>query len=638
MPFVPCDTDSIVSYNFFHRTDVHHIIINGVNWMDITPSADEVMDIALDPVDDDVVYISSMEEIIGNNGICIAGNKGHLHRSADRGNSWGNGPIADYTGVISIPQDNNQIIRLIDPRCPFEWYADAGTWTSTDYGVTWNKTGDIATWGKGYQASALTIWSYGSSYNGYCKTIGGSLTEPNTLFWTNVQWAFGSFDGGNTFNHLHTNEVGNDTWQSTGFDNVVMLDIDINESDNDEMYITFADIGLFRSTDGGASWQMTNDTDYTGNWDGNGGNTRSVLCDPDRPGKVWASQQGDPFEQAYLITSDQAGAPGSWTANNAGLPQSDFMLGLSIDRNSPTNNRTLYVTASGDVYKSQDDGVTWNEVLANGGLYFTKVDAVNGAKVYAGGADGLYFSENGGTSWTKIYDVFATSNDDRSPYGEQYVGISDIEVDPDVEGKVTISVYGEGVGGVFMLEGGSWSTLYLNPYMRCLSIYRENSQIMYAGSSFAFYQGFYNEQSAGVLMSQDGGSNWMAVNEDMPWHSAVTMDITNSSPPTIFVGSSGSGFQKSEVPITTNTRNISSSQEIKIQPNPFVNEIFIDLNDKDVVEGYVEVLNGLGQTVFRKKGISFPATINLSDLEEGIYFLKIENSDGEAVGIQKIIR
>lgn len=520
----------------------------GLSWTEIAPSNDQIMDIALDPIDSDVVYVSTMQDITNGNGECIAGNKGNLYRSTNQGTNWTN--IANYGGVIFIPSTNNQTIRLIDPRCPFDWFADAGTWTSTDYGSNWTRTGDPSTWGKGYQANALPFWSYGESYNGLCKTISGSLTVPDAIFWCNPQWTYGSFDGGNAFNHLHTNEtsLGTNFWQSTGVDNVVMLDIDINETNTNEMYIGFADLGLFRSVDGGLSWQMSNDVSYTGNWDGNGGNTNSVLCDPDRPGKVWACQQGDSGEPAYLISSSLAGAPNSWATSNNGLPQGTFLLGLSLDRTSPSINRTLYVTMDGNVYKSQDDGANWSLVLSNGSLYFTAVDAINGSKVYAGGADGLYYSSNSGSTWTKIYTIGASGN--TWPFDNYYVGISDIEVDPSIEGIVHITVYGTSVGGIFSSEdgGNSWVTLYSSPYMRCLDVYGANNQIMYAGSSFAYYSGGYDPLSEGVLASTDGGLTWSTVNEDMPWKSAVTMEFQNGPTPNIFVGSSGSGFQYAQVP------------------------------------------------------------------------------------------
>ncbi len=532
----------------------------GVNWADISPDFDGVMDVAIDPVDANVVYCTSMENIYAPNGNCAEGNKGHLYRSFDQGTTWG--LVTDLTGVIFIKADNNNVIRLIDPRCSFEWYSDSGTWSTTDYGTTWTRTGDPGTWGKGYQNNASTVWSYGESYNGLCKTIGGSLTEPDALFWTNPQWAFGSYDGGTSFNALHTKEVSTDTWQSTGFDNVVMLDIDINESDNNEMYIAYADIGLFRSQDGGNSWQMTNDAAFTGNWYGNGGNTRSVLCDPDRPGKVWVSQQGDSYESAYLLTSNNAGAPNSWVTSNNGIAQGDFLLGLSLDRTSNTNNRTLFVTMNGNVYRSQNDGQNWSLVLTNGGLYFTEVDHFNGQLVYAGGADGLFRSTNGGNTWSKVLDIPSNQNVQASPYGEQYAGISDIEADPSNTGEVYVSMYAANGGGIYFSSnnGLNFSQLYNSPYMRCVSIHSLNNQILYAGSSYAFYQGFYNSDSEGVLMSLDKGGSWTAVNESMPWTVAVTMDMTNTYPPTIFVGSPGSGFQKSVIP----TSNVTVTLDLQI--------------------------------------------------------------------------
>lgn len=521
---------------------VFRSIDGGMNWIDISPSNDDAMDIAIDPNNGSIVYVSTMQPN-GNDGVdCSSGNLGSLYKSVNGGSSWGS-PIASYTGVIFIDKNNSSTVRLLDPRCPYWWLDDSGTWTSNDGGNNWTNTGNPTNWTNGYQSNPA--WAYGASYNGIVKTLGDSYASSDNIFWTNVQWAFGSFNGGTDFQHLHTQEQSSGWWQSTGFDNVVPLEIAINESNPDEIYIGYADIGLWRSLDGGASWQASNEEDYTGSWFGFGGNTRSLLCDPDRAGKVWVSQQGDANETAFVLTSSQSGALGTWTNVSTGLPNGTLLLGLSLDRNSPTNNRTLFVTMDGNVYRSQNDGTSWQLVLSNGGLYFTAVDEINGQIVYAGGYDGLHRSLNGGDTWSKVLNAPVVSPFDPSPYHEQYGGVMDIEPDPNVEGKVLVAMYGDPGGGLMKSEntGTTWTTFYPNPYMRTVAIAPQNSDIIYAGSSFAFYRGFYHENSEGVLLSTDGGQSWEQVNEDMPWHFAVTMEIDKATIPRIFVGSPGTGFQ-----------------------------------------------------------------------------------------------
>ncbi|HAH58271.1 MAG TPA: hypothetical protein DCL86_09000 [Bacteroidales bacterium] len=63
--------------------------------------------------------------------------------------------------------------------------------------------------------------------------------------------------------------------------------------------------------------------------------------------------------------------------------------------------------------------------------------------------------------------------------------------------------------------------------------------------------------------------------------------------------------------------------DIKIYPNPFTNKIHIENNKMGRYE--LTILNGLGQTIKKTQISNDNQTIDLTDLEAGIYFLKIDN-------------
>src|SRR5206468_61098 len=128
----------------------------------------------------------------------------------------------------------------------------------------------------------------------------------------------------------------------------------------------------------------SNDPAFTGDWLGRGGNCLTILADPEASYVVWASE-GETMEGADLIRSSASGASGSW-AGVYGVPHG-FISGLSLDPVSPLWNRTLYVTANGDVYKSADDGHNWSLALNSDSSYVT---AAFGSRVFAGGQKGLW--------------------------------------------------------------------------------------------------------------------------------------------------------------------------------------------------------------------------------------------------------
>lgn len=537
----------------------------GVQWQQIATNLGDILDMAIHPSDGNQFFVTTM------NADCDApfywtDVNGSFYKSTDGGTSWGTA-LTDKTGVIWIKFDLTSTIRLIDPREPFPWNPKAGTYESTNSGTTWTKVGDVNNWQTGYhpQGNDGLFWSYQPSYNGICKSLGMSMAESDVIFWTNYQWAFTSYDGGRIFRTRHTTEVNDNWWQSNGFDNIVMNDIVINESNPDEIYASLADIGLWRSLDHGASWQSCNHADYTGNWNGYGGNSLTVLTDPERSGVVWAGLQGDFYQDAFLVFSNQAAEKNSWTLRNTGLPTTNRISGLSLDVNSPTNNRTLFVAINGDIYRSQNDGNNWSLVKSDGGLFFTEVDKFNSNVVYAAGRSGVWRSTDGGDNWASVGLPEMSSAVIDDYWGYSYEGISDIETDPNHSGWLYVTAVRTGQGLYRSKNSGTtWEKLYDNEYMRCVAVSRGNSDLLYAGSSSAFYAGGYTTNSEGVLYSEDGGMTWESGNEQMAFPFAVVLEIDTKSPAHIFVGSPGTGFQFS--PLVSGALAIDNIEDLTAIP------------------------------------------------------------------------
>jgi photosystem II stability/assembly factor-like uncharacterized protein len=125
----------------------------------------------------------------------------------------------------------------------------------------------------------------------------------------------------------------------------------------------------------------------------------------------------------------------SW--RNRGLGDSAAIGRIAVD---PSNPRRIFVAASGSPYKpvaqrglyrSEDGGRSWHQVLAPGndttGAIDVVIDPVNpkrmlaalwdhhrtaGTRTYGGVGSGLFRSEDGGTTWTRVENVTKLSNGD----------------------------------------------------------------------------------------------------------------------------------------------------------------------------------------------------------------------------------
>lgn len=107
----------------------------------------------------------------------------------------------------------------------------------TRWGIKfWTKIGNVLNWETGYRKDVsgatnddITV-SYTLSMEGIIKGFGVDFSNANVILWANKQWVFRSNDGGMTFKNIFTKNISPGWWQSTGLDNVNMMDIEINRS------------------------------------------------------------------------------------------------------------------------------------------------------------------------------------------------------------------------------------------------------------------------------------------------------------------------------------------------------------------------------------------------------------------------
>ncbi len=460
---------------------------------------------------------------------------GTLFSSTDHGDAWQQ--VAQRHGVI-WPASNGRL-RLIDTRYQFPWDERNGVWESADGGASWAQISSVDNYDFGWSTA---YFAHLSSFDGPISTL---ALSGDTAIWVNSQFVFGSFDGGRTFQNLYTDQTESGTFSSRGIDNIVFFDAAASAQATDgtsAMYMAMYDMGCFRSLDGGASWDNCNVPDYTGNWDGAGGNSFSVITDPTRAGTVWMTQAGDIGENVSLVRSDNFGAADSWRLSNSGLPISGSITGLAIDPNSPADSRTLFVAVDGDVYRSMDDGVSWALVFACGGCRFTAVDPHGSGQVLAGGEAGLFRSADAGSpdSWFAIGETGMTGTVQGDYWEWGWNGVRDIDFDPTTPGRIAVGVLGAS-GGVYLSEnaGDSWTKVLDDPFVRDVHFTLRN---LFVASSSAWESGGYDPAGQGVLRSDDGGQTWSAENDGLPWPFPAKFVTLNDEEETLLMAVQGPGF------------------------------------------------------------------------------------------------
>jgi BNR/Asp-box repeat len=143
-----------------------------------------------------------------------------------------------------------------------------------------------------------------------------------------------------------------------------------SSADPDTVYAGAEDAGLFRSSDGGQSWQelpALRSHDSAPSWQPGAGGMclHTILLDPSVPGRIFAA-----ISAAGAFRSDDAGQ--TWRPINHGLqsegiPDPDAEVGHCVHRLAmhPARPGVLFMQKHWDVMRSDDAGESWHEISGN---------------------------------------------------------------------------------------------------------------------------------------------------------------------------------------------------------------------------------------------------------------------------------
>jgi photosystem II stability/assembly factor-like uncharacterized protein len=381
---------------------------------------------------------------------------------------------------------------------------------------------------------------FGPSWAENPLNLGVSPTNPDLVYGTDFGRTMRSRDGGKTWDAVYSTRTPEGAFATTGLDVTTCYGVHFDPFDARRMFISYTDIGLFRSEDGGKSWTSATIGAPRPWWN----TTYWMVFDPAVRGRAWAVMSGThdlPRPKMWRRTSIERYRGGvamsedggkTWRASSNGMPQT-AATHILLDERSPVGARVLYVAAFGrGVYKSTDGGLNWraaNEGLPgpepfawrlaqdrNGILYLVLARRSEDGSFGNAGDGSVYRSNDGAAHWSRV----------NLPPGVN--GPNGIAIDPRDPGRMYVAAWGRSTptkavdGGIFLSTdgGGSWrNVLASDQHIYDISIDPRDARKLYAC-------GF----ESNAWRSTDAGEHWTRIRGyNFKWGHRVIPDPGDAS-------------------------------------------------------------------------------------------------------------
>jgi photosystem II stability/assembly factor-like uncharacterized protein len=424
-------------------------------------------------------------------------------------------------GAVGIPSQPNVFFMGVN---------NGGVWKTIDYGRTWKPIFDTAPTG-----SIGDVAVSPSHPNIIYVGTGEGLHRPDLSVGEGM---FKSVDGGVTWTPIglkDAQQIGRVIVHPTNPDIVLAAVLGHPYGANEER-------GVFRSIDGGNSWQKVLYLNH---------NTGAIEIefDPNDPATIfadlWEHREG-PWENGSfsgpnngLYKSQDGG--NTWNKIGKGLPTAEQGLGRIGFGIAPSNSKIMFATVDaregGGIYRSEDGGNNWTRVSSDrrlwgrgGDFAEIRVHPKNPEVVFVANT-AAYRSTDGGKHWMSFKGA---------PGGDDYHRIWINPLQPD------IMLFAADQGAVVTVNGGkSWSSWLNQPTSQLYHVSTDNQ------FPYWVYGGQQESGAIGIASRGNGGQisfrDWMGVGADE--YAYVAPDPKN---PDIIYGGRVTKFNKK----TGQTQNV----------------------------------------------------------------------------------
>ena len=480
--------------------------------------------------------------------------------------------LAIFTSVIFFFTQKNNVKNEESPEFPSDWFfrQRAYPYNSINQTVYLQEMKKAKKQRNRYQNKA-SVWEFIGPTN-----IEGRITDVEILPGSSQTLFTGTASGG-VFRSYNS---GNN-WEPV-FDNEISLsigDVAISKSNPDIIYVgtgeanagggslAYDGAGIFKSTDGGNSWEQKGLEDC--------GSVGRMVVHPQNPDIVYVAAMGRLFSngsqggvykttdggetwEQKLFISDSTGAID--IVVNPIHP--DTVFAAMWERVRRPNRRSYGGITSG-IYRSFDGGETWQELTyglpssaEDKGRIGIDICESNPNVLYAVYADrtgylkGVYKSTDNGDSWT--YKGNGLYSDTFQSYGWWFGRIKVDPADENTAYVIGFNLYKTSNGGNSWNQVTNWS---VHVDQHALAIDPQNHNHLFLGNDGGFYKSF------------NQGNSWNR-NPSLPITQFYACDVAEQYPQSIYGGAQDNGTVRTMNGGSDNWENIYGGDGLRVLVDP----------------------------------------------------------------------
>jgi photosystem II stability/assembly factor-like uncharacterized protein len=420
--------------------------------------------------------------------------------------------------------------HLRDGRVAYASYRDAngfGVARTSDAGKTWERGWQEARTKAPNVDDGWISERFGPGWGEAPLGIGVAPSDATRVVATDMGRTLVTRDAGKTWTAAYTKRLADGSYTTTGLDVTTNYGVHFDPFDAKRMFISYTDVGLFVSENGGRGWRSATTNGVPREWVNT---TYWVEFDPKVKGRMWAAMSGthdlprpkmwrDQQPERYrggVARSDDGGK--TWRAMTNGLPPT-AATHVVLDRGS------LFVAGFGrGVFRSDDGGETWaskskglpeKEPFAwrfaaakDGALYLVVARRSERGEIGNEQDGALYRSMDRAETWEKV----------ALPEGVN--GPSGITVDPEDPRRLYLAAWaraGARNGGIYLStdRGASWRRVHeADQHVYDVTFDARRPSVLYAC-------GF----TSAAWRSEDRGATWRRIaGYDFKWGHRVVPD------------------------------------------------------------------------------------------------------------------